>query len=168
MAHFSPAIPTRNADIQNGKKKMAEIKAVEGCVFCQIVEGKTPSKKVFEDEKTLAILDIIPASFGHILFMPKKHYAILPMMEQADFLHFTAILRKLVAAQKKALLLESVTVFVANGQAAGQQSSHFMIHLVPRERNDSLGFFHPKRHSIDAKNLERDKAKIISLLTQKP
>ena len=48
------------------------------CVFCQIISGKVQSKKVYDDEKCIAILDINPANPGHVLLLPKEHYSIMP------------------------------------------------------------------------------------------
>ena len=65
------------------------------CIFCQIISGKIPSKKIYEDEKAIAILDINPAAKGHVLVMPKEHYAIMPQMPDKEVAHLFKIAKKI-------------------------------------------------------------------------
>lgn len=128
-------------------------KAVEAqktqCPFCKIVKGEIPSKKVYEDEKILAILDINPAAKGHLLILPKEHYPIMPLIPPDIFEYLFLKTKQISIAMKEGLLLFGDTLFIANGYAAGQQSSHFMLHLVPRETNDGLDAFTPKKAVVD-------------------
>ncbi|MBW2967484.1 HIT domain-containing protein [Candidatus Woesearchaeota archaeon] len=103
------------------------------CIFCQIIEGKIPSKKVYDDKLVVGILDINPATNGHVLFMPKEHYPIMPLIPPETFKHMFDKLKAVDKAVKDALLCKETTVFIANGGAAGQQSAHFMMHIIPRE-----------------------------------
>ncbi len=124
-------------------------KAIEAqkqqCPFCKIARGEIQSKKVYEDDKLLAILDINPAAKGHLLVMPKEHYPIMPLIPSDIFEYVFTMTKHISAALKDALLLFGDTLFIANGYAAGQQSSHFMLHIIPRETPDGLEFFEPKR-----------------------
>src|SRR3989338_5246011 len=99
------------------------------CPFCKIVKGEIPSKKVYEDDQLLAILDINPAVKGHLLVMPKEHYPIMPLIPPQEFSHFFTTVQKIVSGLQSAMLSEGVTLFIANGWVAGQQSQHFMLHL---------------------------------------
>jgi histidine triad (HIT) family protein len=105
----------------------------EQCIFCQIVAGNIPAKKVYEDKLTVGILDIHPASKGHVLFMPKEHYPIMPIIPPETFKHLIDKAKEIDKCVKEALLCNETTIFIANGQPAGQQSSHFMMHIIPRE-----------------------------------
>ena len=124
------------------------------CPFCKIVKGEIPSKKVYEDDQLLAILDINPAAKGHLLIMPKEHYPIMPLIPPPIFEHLFTRTKQLSAAMKEGMLLFGNTLFIANGYAAGQQSSHFMLHLIPREAPDGLEFFQPKKGIIDKAKLQ--------------
>lgn len=124
------------------------------CPFCKIVKGEIPSKKVYEDDNILAILDINPAAKGHLLVMPKEHYPIMPLIPPDMFEYLFLKTKQLSAAMKEGLLLFGDTLFIANGYAAGQQSSHFMLHLVPRETNDGFDFFIPKKSVVDKQQVE--------------
>ncbi len=109
------------------------------CVFCKLISGEMQAKKVFEDDRTAAMLDIYPARKGHVLFMPKEHYPILPYLPKEEFHHFFGLVPQLSKALKKAVVATAMNVFIASGGAAGQQSSHFLLHLLPRDEKD--GFF---------------------------
>lgn len=108
------------------------------CIFCQIVSGKIPAKKVFEDEKCLAIIDINPAAKGHLLLLPKEHYAIMPQVPAPLLDHLTITSKKLSQVMLRALKVSGTNIFIANGLAAGQRSQHFMIHIIPRKEVDRI------------------------------
>lgn len=132
------------------------------CPFCKIVKGEIQSKKVYEDDKVLAILDINPATRGHLLVMPKEHYPIMPFIPPDIFDHLFAKTKLLSKAVKEGLLLFGDTIYVANGYAAGQQSSHFMLHIIPREEMDGLEFFTLKKGAVDPTKTKET----VSLLKQ--
>ncbi len=110
----------------------------ENCVFCKIIDGEIPSKQVYEDDTILAILDINPAAEGHVLVMPKEHYPILPMVPDDTFSHMFTQAKELAGAVKEGAPATGTSIFVANGAAAGQQSPHFLFHIIPREKQDQL------------------------------
>ena len=112
---------------------------IKNCVFCHIVKGKVASKKVYDDDKCLAILDINPANPGHILLLPKGHYAIMPLIPEDVIKHMFMISKQLSSTLLKALKVHGTNIFVANGIAAGQKAQHFMIHIIPRMEKDGVG-----------------------------
>lgn len=131
-------------------------KAVEeqkkNCPFCQIVADKIPSKKVYEDDKALAILDINPAAEGHILLLPKEHYPIAPLIPSETTVHLAKLTRDLAKTVREAATSPGAAVFIANGAAAGQQSPHFLIHIIPDEK---LEVFDLPEKEIDTSKLEQ-------------
>lgn len=110
----------------------------EQCIFCKIVSGEIPSIKIYEDNLVLAIMDINPAAPGHILLMPKEHYPIAPIIPQETFQHMIKIAKYIARAAKKVTHTKRASFFIANGGVAGQQSTHFMMHIIPR--NNELPF----------------------------
>ena len=108
----------------------------EQCIFCKIIKGDIPAKKVYEDDKIIAILDINPARKGHLLVMPKEHYPILPLMPFDEMQHLFKKTQGLMQSLKDAVLSSHSSLFIANGAAAGQQSPHFLYHIIPRDEND--------------------------------
>jgi histidine triad (HIT) family protein len=105
----------------------------EQCIFCQIIAGKIETKKVYEDKLLIGILDINPAAKGHVLFMPKEHYPIMPLIPEETFKQLVNKTKEVDKCVKEAMLCKETTIFIANGAAAGQQSSHFMLHIIPRD-----------------------------------
>lgn len=108
------------------------------CIFCQIIANKIPVKKIYEDEQCLAILDINPAAKGHILLIPKEHYAIMPQVPEDTLKHLTKISKKLSQLLLKALKVSGTNIFIANGLAAGQRAQHFLVHIIPRKELDEI------------------------------
>lgn len=109
------------------------------CIFCQIASGKVASKKVYEDEHVIAVLDINPANPGHLLVITKKHYFVMPQMPDDETEHVGKISKQLSQVLLKSLKVEGTTVFIANGVAAGQKAQHFMMHVIPRKEGDEIG-----------------------------
>ncbi len=108
------------------------------CIFCQIIAGKIPSKKVYEDKHLIAVLDVNPAAKGHVLVIPKEHYAILPQIPDSEVQHFFNTAKDISQALLKALKVSGTNIFVANGLAAGQRSQHFLLHVIPRQEGDGV------------------------------
>lgn len=108
------------------------------CIFCQIIAGKVPSKKIYSDDRCLAVLDINPAAPGHILLLPKEHYAIMPQIPDEEIGHMFTVAKALSQVVLKKLKAEGTNIFVANGMVAGQKAQHFMIHIIPRREGDGI------------------------------
>ncbi len=121
------------------QKAIDEQKA--NCPFCKIVKGEIPSKKVYEDETILVVLDINPAAKGHMLVLPKEHYPIMPLIPKETFKQLFSITKKMCGLSESAIVANGSNVFIANGGAAGQQSQHFMLHVIPRDKGDGLTCF---------------------------
>jgi histidine triad (HIT) family protein len=111
------------------------------CIFCKIIKGELESNKVYEDDLILGILDINPCTKGHILFLPKEHYPIMPYIPPKTFSHMFGLVPKLSQALKKSMLSTGINVFIANGGIAGQQSPHFLFHMISREKGDGIQNF---------------------------
>jgi histidine triad (HIT) family protein len=110
----------------------------QNCIFCQIANGKVPAKKIYEDDRCAAVLDINPASRGHILLLPKKHAAVMPQLPDEDIGHLLMISKALSNAILRSLKVKGTSIFVANGAPAGQRAPHFMMHIIPRTEQDAI------------------------------
>ncbi|MBI4144699.1 HIT domain-containing protein [Candidatus Woesearchaeota archaeon] len=113
------------------------------CIFCRIAEGKVQARKVYEDEFFLVVLDINPGTPGHMLVMPKEHYSILPQLPEEVINHLGMLSKRLSQAALRALKAQGTTIFAANGVAAGQRASHFLLHVIPRMEGDGAGITLP-------------------------
>lgn len=113
---------------------------MEDCLFCKIAGGQIPSVTVYEDEHFRVFLDLNQALRGHLLIVPKAHYASLSEVPE-DLLKESAVLTQKVAeAAVRALHADGVNIIQNNGQAAGQSVPHFHIHVLPRVSGDAKLF----------------------------
>lgn len=110
------------------------------CVFCKIRDGQIPSMKVFEDDRTLAFMDINPLGPGHCLVIPKAHAASLFEADLDDLHAVIATAQQVARAIREALAPDGLNMLQANGAAAFQSVLHFHLHLIPRWANDGKGF----------------------------
>jgi histidine triad (HIT) family protein len=113
------------------------------CVFCRIRDGQIPSTRVYEDERTIAFMDINPLNDGHCLVIPRAHAATIFESEDADLRAAITTARRVALAIREALRPEGLNVLQANGAAAFQSVPHFHLHLVPRWTGDGKGFDWP-------------------------
>ena len=110
------------------------------CVFCKLRDGQIPSMRIFEDEKTLAVMDINPLNSGHCLVITKSHAATLFEAEVADLQAAIASAQRVACAIRDGLKPDGLNLLQANGAAAFQSVPHFHLHLIPRWNNDGKGF----------------------------
>ncbi len=106
------------------------------CIFCKIVAGEIPSTRVYEDENTLAFLDIGPIVKGHTLVIPKDHHDALADTPDEALERVIVVARKVAAALTNGLGASGVNLHQANGACAGQVVPHLHLHVVPRYDND--------------------------------
>ena len=110
------------------------------CVFCSILAGEIPSMKVYEDERTVCIMDINPLNSGHCLVLTKAHAATIFEAAPEDLAAAIGTAQKVALAMRTALNPDGLNVLQANGAAAFQSVPHFHLHLIPRWSNDGKGF----------------------------
>jgi histidine triad (HIT) family protein len=143
--------------------------AKQQCIFCQIASGKVASRKVYEDEHVVAVLDINPANPGHILLITKEHYVVMPQIPDDVVAHIGMVTKGLSHALLRALKAQGTTIFVANGVTAGQRAQHFMLHIIPRMEQDGITIDYPEHDISDAdykKVLDALRAGIVKSLGQ--
>ena len=108
------------------------------CIFCKIVAGELPSSRLEEDERTITLMDINPATRGHALVIPREHSRDLRDVPEEDLLACTAAARRLAARVPERLGADGVNLLNSCGQAAWQTVFHFHIHVIPRYDDDPL------------------------------
>lgn len=119
---------------------MSEANAVADCVFCMIRDGKIPSVRIHEDERTLTFMDINPLSAGHCLVVTKRHAPTLFEADVDDLKAAIATAQRVAGVLREALKPDGLNMLQANGAAAFQSVPHFHLHLIPRWANDGKGF----------------------------
>jgi histidine triad (HIT) family protein len=109
------------------------------CVFCKIIDGELPSTKIYEDDATLAFLDIHPVNPGHTLVIPKnKRTRNIFDISAPDWIAITTVVHTLAAAVETALNADGVNIMMNNREHAGQVVDHPHIHIIPRFKGDGL------------------------------
>ena len=110
------------------------------CIFCKIVAGEIPSFKLYEDDETLAFMDINPVHDGHCLVIPKAHYPTVFDITPEAFAAAARTATRVARAVNAAVKPEGINLMQANGEGAGQSVGHFHLHVVPRRGDDGLLF----------------------------
>lgn len=108
------------------------------CLFCKIVEGSVPSRKVFENDSCYAFLDIFPAAKGHTLVIPKQHFTDIHEIDAQSYGAVAAATKEVADLLHKKLGSEGMTIFQMNREAGWQTVFHLHMHVIPRWDNDGL------------------------------
>src|SRR4051795_11957119 len=108
----------------------------DDCLFCGIVAGSIPSETIDSDERTVAFMDINPATAGHALVVPREHSADLLEIDADDLTAVTLAAQRLAERMKEVLDADGINLINACGSAAWQTVFHFHIHVVPRYADD--------------------------------
>lgn len=108
------------------------------CTFCQIVAGDLPAQKIYEDDHTIAFMDINPGTRGHALVIPRRHARNLLAIEADDLSATLLTAQKIARRVSDRLGAEGVNLINSCGAAAWQTVFHFHVHVIPRYRDDPL------------------------------
>lgn len=131
-------------------------------IFARILRGEIPAYKVYEDERTLAFMDVMPQSDGHTLVVPKYSAANLFELPAAQLQSLIAITQKVAVAARQAFSADGITLMQFNGEAAGQTVFHIHFHVVPRYRGREM-ILHG-RTMADAALLQANAQKLKAVL----
>lgn len=108
------------------------------CIFCDIINDKLPSYKVYEDEKFLAFLSYPQAVYGHILLIPKQHYSSFKETSNEHLSEIFPLAKKIIKHLEEKLNVSNYNILTNCGKDAGQTIEHFHLHLLPRVEDDTL------------------------------
>lgn len=108
------------------------------CLFCKIVAGELPSQRVDEDELTVSLMDINPATPGHALVIPRRHATNLLDIDSADLAATAVAAQRLARRISERLGADGVNLVNSCGSAAWQTVFHFHVHVIPRYVGDPL------------------------------
>jgi histidine triad (HIT) family protein len=108
------------------------------CLFCKIVAGEIPATIVAEDERTIAFMDINPATRGHALVIPRAHAADVFASDPDDLQAVVVAAQRLAQRAREQLGAAGVNLLNSSGRAAWQTVFHFHLHVIPRYDGDPL------------------------------
>jgi histidine triad (HIT) family protein len=121
------------------------------CIFCKIVAGEAPAFKVDENERTIAFMDIAPATRGHALVIPREHHKDLTEISAEDLQATTFAAQRLAMRALETFDADGVNVLNSCGPAAWQTVFHFHLHVIPRYDDDPLRLpWRPEPGDMDA------------------
>lgn len=132
---------------------------MKDCIFCKIVKGEIPSEKIYENEKFLAFLDIFPATEGHTLIIPKKHYENIFDIPKDILKESVEVAQKIASLLKEKLGAEGVNLLNSNNKIAQQEVPHYHIHVIPRYSRDEFEIVF--KDKTKNKNLKETAKKIL-------
>ena len=112
------------------------------CVFCKVAAWETPSQRVYEDDKFIALLDINPVNFGHTLIIPREHYANFIETPEDVLSEMTKLAKKIAPAILEAMKAPAFNITFNSGQEAGQAVHHIHMHIIPRYADDGHKQWH--------------------------
>ena len=112
----------------------------DDCIFCKLANGIFDTNTVYEDEDFRVILDIEPASRGHALVLPKKHFANALEADDETLGAAMKLAARTARALKKAFGCDGINILQNNGEAAGQTVFHLHVHVIPRWEKDTVQF----------------------------
>src|SRR4051794_2813090 len=108
------------------------------CLFCKIVAGDIPATKVHEDDRTVAFMDIHPATRGHLLVVPREHAPDLHAIAPEDLHAVADTARAMAGKVVDRLGADGVNVLQNSGRAAWQTVFHYHVHVIPRYDGDPV------------------------------
>jgi histidine triad (HIT) family protein len=117
------------------------------CIFCRIIEREAPASIVYEDDETIAFMDIYPVARGHTLVVPKTHAAGLFDISPEVCARTMLTAAKVSKAIRYALKPDGMNLWQSTGRAANQDVFHFHVHLIPRWYGDGLTAPHGRARS---------------------
>lgn len=143
---------------------------MSACIFCKIIAGKAEASLVYRDETCVAFMDIQPVTPGHLLVVPVQHAEALADLPAETGGSMFQVAQTLASALRASgLRCEGVNLFLADGEAAGQDVFHIHLHVFPRYRGDGFGlkfppnyFTRPNRAEMDA-NAEKIQRSLQSI-----
>lgn len=127
------------------------------CLFCKIIKKEIPAEIIYEDDQSLAILDVNPRAPGHSMVMPKIHsQTILDLPENKLGLLFETV-KKVASLIQNGLKPEGFTIGINHGRISGQVIDHLHVHIIPRFKDDGGGSVHGVVNNPPKESLEKIK-----------
>lgn len=111
---------------------------MDNCIFCKIISNEISSATIYEDNEFKVIIDRFPSNIGHVLILPKQHYANIFEIDEEVAGRLFKLAVKVAKHMKRVLGFEAMNLVQNNGSMAGQTVHHFHLHLIPRYEGDTV------------------------------
>ncbi len=116
------------------------VSVMDECLFCKIVAGEKPSKKILESENFIVVEDTFPKLKGHSLVISKKHYETFLDMPSEIYEELLKVCKKTASKIVEEVGADGFNLIVNNGKVAGQIIPHVHWHILPRKKDDGFEF----------------------------
>ena len=142
-------------------------RVIEDCIFCRIVAGEAEASIAYEDDATMAFMDVGQFHPGHTLVVPKRHIPDILALDEATGSALMAAIARVARAVRAAFAPDGINVWQSSGAAAGQEVFHLHFHVLPRWAGDGLLQFRPPRKRPARAELDGQAAKIRGALSKR-
>lgn len=115
------------------------------CIFCRLIAGEIPASRIYEDEQTLAFLDLAQLNPGHTLVVVKRHGETLFDITPDEAAAAMRTAQRVARAIRQAFQAPGLSLLQCNGPEGGQTVGHFHIHVIPRHAEDGVGLLWPRK-----------------------
>ena len=131
---------------ESAMPNFTDTSAPGSCIFCRLIAGEIPSARVFEDEQTVAFMDLGQVNPGHVLVATRRHAATLWDVTPEEAAAVMRTAHRIAAAARTVFDPAGLMLLQANGAVAGQTVAHFHLHVVPRHAQDGIDFTWPRKN----------------------
>ena len=131
------------------------------CLFCRIVDREIPVQVVYEDDHTIAFLDIVPRAPGHTMVIPKYHAPNILELPDAEVAPLFSAVKKVADLLSRKLKADGITIGINQGRASGQEVDHLHVHLMPRWKGDGGGPIQSAVNNKPKETVEEIRKKIL-------
>lgn len=135
---------------------------MDDCLFCKIIAGSIPAQTIYEDDHTLAFLDVRPRSPGHTMVIPKVHAPTLATLPEAEVAPLFLAVKKMAELLNAKLAPDGITIGMNQGRASGQEVDHLHVHLMPRWHGDGGSSIQSVVNNPLKESVEEIRKKILS------
>lgn len=144
------------------------VSSTESCAFCAIASGESATDTIFSNDHVAAFVPLSPAIPGHLLVVPKEHFADIWELDAAAARHLMDGVLYLAHAMRRGLRPDGLNVINSAGHAASQSVFHVHVHLVPRWTDDDFGDIWPRRPRYEDEEVRQATDRIKSALRDRP
>jgi histidine triad (HIT) family protein len=143
---------------KRGEKIIMNTETSSQCVFCRILADKETVAVIYEDESVIVFPVLEPVNPGHVIVVSKQHAPLLTDLDEDIAAHAMRIARRIAEAiRRSGLKCDAINLYVADGEAAGQEVPHFHLHVYPRFNGDGFGFKYDKsKHFVPINRQQMD------------
>lgn len=134
---------------------------MNSCIFCSIIKGEKPGHILYQNQHSIALLDIFPSVEGHTMIVPKKHGVTILDFSAKELGEIFETVKKMASVLEKAYNTKALTIGINHGEESGVP--HLHVHIIPRSKGDGGGII----QTVVKKNVKADPNKVVEKIKEK-